>query len=276
MKIPGLNGDGGRECTVPRMSVSEPNEAYILKTLENGLSVLMLFSPTRPRLSLKEIDDELHLGKSRTFKLVRTLLKMGFLKESVPGPGYSLGPSVAVLGLTALGQMDARRLAGPILAELAASTQETAILTVRNGDYSVVIDKVDSPLSVRMAAEIGARGVLYAGASNLPLLAFGPEELREKYLSGEVTLKRFTDNTASDAKSLSKLLDAIRQRGYHVSKAEVEQDIMAVGAPVFDRRKSVDFCISVAGPLQRMEPREEFIIREVMKAAERLSSLLAV
>ena len=159
---------------------------------------------------------------------------------------------------------------------MAASTQETAILTVRNGGYSVVIDKVDSPLSVRMAAEIGARGVLYAGASNLPLLAFGPEELREKYLSGEVTLKRFTDNTASDAKSLSKLLDAIRQRGYHVSKAEVEQDIMAVGAPVFDRQKSVDFCISVAGPLQRMEPREEFIIREVMKAAERLSSLLAV
>lgn len=251
-------------------------DQYILKTLENGLSILALFSPDRPQMTLKEMDEQLNLGKSRTFKLVKTLLKSGFLKECFPGPGYSLGPMVVSLGLTALGKIDARRLAVPILTKLAESTSETALLTMRSGDYSVVVEKVDSPLSVRMAAEIGARGRLYAGGSNVPLLAFGPLELRERYESGEVPLKRFTSDTIADAQTLKSTLDLVRRRGYHVSKGEAEKDIMAVGAPVFERTGVVNFCISVAGPLQRMEPREDFIIKEVVEAAKKLSNILAV
>ena len=257
-------------------SKPEGNRDYVLKTLENGLAVLKLFSPRESCLSLKTIDERLHLGKSRTFKLVRTLVKAGFLKENFPERGYVLGPAVVALGLLALGQMDVRRLARPILAELAQATQETAILTMLNGESSVVIDKVDSPLSVRMAAELGSRGVLHAGGSSVPLLAFGPEALRQKFLSGEVPLSRFTENTAANVQALGDLLQKVRDNGYHVSKEEVEREIMAVGAPVFDRRGVATLCISVAGPIHRMESREESIVREVVSAANRLGSLLAV
>ena len=249
---------------------------YVLKTLENGLSVLKLFSPSESCLSLKTMDEKLHLGKSRTFKLVRTLVKAGFLRENFPERGYVLGPAVVALGLLALGQMDVRRLARPILAELAQATQETAILTMLNGESSVVIDKVDSPHSVRMAAELGSRGVLHAGGSSVPLLAFGPEVLRQKFLSGGVPLTRFTENTATTVQALDDLLRKVRANGYHVSKEEVERDIMAVGAPVLDRRRVATLCVSVAGPIHRMEVREEAIIKEVVGAANKLGSLLAV
>jgi DNA-binding IclR family transcriptional regulator len=172
--------------------------------------------------------------------------------------------------------MDVRKLAIPILTDLAASTQETAILTMLNGESSVLIEKVDSPLSVRMAAEVGVRGTLHAGGSNVPLLAFAPAHVREKFLSGDVTLDRHTANTASTPQRLAELVATVRERGYHVSRGEAEQDIMAVGAPVFDRKREAKFCVSVAGPAQRMEAREESIIQEVVEAAKRLGSLLAV
>jgi len=107
---------------------------------------------------------------------------------------------------------------------------------MRSGEYSVVVEKVDSPLSIRMAAEIGAYGRIHAGGSNVPLLAFGPLELRKRYESGKVPLKRFTSGTIADADKPKSTLELVRQPGSHVSKGEAEKDIMAVGAPIFDRK----------------------------------------
>lgn len=260
----------------PKKRTAMIRQAYIVKTLDNGLSILALFSAQEPRMTLKAIDERLHLGKSRTYKLVCTLVCNGFLEASVPGPGYVLGPSVAALGLVALRQMDARRLAKPLLLELTQSTQETAILTMLNGEASIVLDKVDSPFSVRMTTEVGSRCHLYAGGSNVPLLAFSPEALRRRFLSGAVPLDRFSETTAATPEALRTMLDRVREVGYHVSKGEVERDIMAVGAPVFDRRREVSLCVSVAGPINRMQARETLIITEVVKAANKLTSILAV
>ncbi|MGI6162841.1 MAG: hypothetical protein ACOYEQ_02805 [Bacillota bacterium] len=51
---------------------------------------------------------------------------------------------------------------------------------------------------------------------------------------------------------------------------------MAVGAPVLDKHGAVQFCISVAGPVYRMEPQEKFIVREVVRAAGRFAGYFNV
>lgn len=249
-------------------------EPYIVKALADGLSILLLFDKDRTDLTLKEIEDEVNYGKSRTFRMLKTLVSLGFLQVTSSRPTYALGPSVLSLGLKSMRGIDIPEMVRPTLSELAFSVQETAILTTLCGKESIVIWKEDSPLSVRMAAEVGAKGCLYAGASSVPLLAFAPEHIKEKLISEMGEIKRFTGKTAATQAEISKLMETVHTLGYHVSKGEVEEGLMAVGAPIFNCTGEARFCVSVCGPQFRMEDREDFIIEEVIKTSEKLSKIL--
>ncbi|HQE49575.1 MAG TPA: IclR family transcriptional regulator [Fervidobacterium sp.] len=264
-----------KKLSDPSLQVKDNNVgAYTVKALADGLSILLLFDEDRTDLTLKEIEDQLNYGKSRTFRMLKTLVLMGFLRVTSPRPTYGLGPSALSLGLRCMKGIDIPDIARPILSELASSTQETAILTMLCGEESIVICKEDSPLSVRMAAEVGAKGCLYAGASSVPLLAFASEDVKSKFLSGMVEMERFTEKTAMTQSQVLELIDTVHRLGYHVSKGEVEEGLMAVGAPILNHAGEARFCVSVCGPQFRMQDREGFIIEEVVSASRKLSNVL--
>ena len=74
---------------------------------------------------------------------------------------------------------------------------------------------------------------MHCGASSKILMAYLPEEEWDTIIAKE-GLKRCTPNTITQVKKLKDHLREIRQRGWAYSDQEVDRDVRAVAAPVFN------------------------------------------
>jgi DNA-binding IclR family transcriptional regulator len=69
------------------------------------------------------------------------------------------------------------------------------------------------------------------------------------------------------------VLEQIRQQGYAVSHGERVLGVAAVSAPIRGLDDEGHYCLSVAGPMVRMQSREREFTRLVVQAASEISWL---
>ena len=122
-------------------------------------------------------------------------------------------------------------------------------------------------LGVR-TAELGMAAV--SGKAYLSALS---AEAR-RVLVGELDFKRFTANTITESAALEGEVLATRERGYGIDRVEIEEGVACFGAPVCDHLGSPVAAISVAGPADRMLPREAEIGPLVVETALAISRRL--
>lgn len=207
-------------------------------------------------------------------KILATFQEHGYLVQDPASRRYRLGPAFLVAGRVAEAGLDVARLAGPFLRRVTEVSGETSVLMLRAGWRSICAAKVDSPHPVRMAAEVGRYASLHSGASNKPILAHMSEEEIEAYLDSPYFVRR-GPRTITDRRQLLENLAAIRRNGYAESDSEVEPDIQAYGAAVFDATGTVIGAISAVGPRERLArlPAAS-IIAAVQEAARGLTRQL--
>lgn len=239
-------------------------------------ALLDTFVDARTDLGVTEIAARLGLAKSVVHRLLSALTKAGYLSQTANTRRYTLGPRATRLGQVALGQMDIRARARPILRELAAETGETATLSTLTGEERVYAEQVESTQSVRQSVQIGSAAPLYLGASSKAILAFLPERRGDAILSraakSGVTL---TDGSRLDVKSLRTELATIRRRGFATSQAERIVGAVSSAAPVFDHHGDVIGSVSVASVSVRHGKSDLLKFGDVVRAAaDRLSTQL--
>jgi DNA-binding IclR family transcriptional regulator len=167
---------------------------------------------------------------------------------------FRLGPAALALGERARAMLDLREAALPVLRRLARETDETALLTVPNGDRdrSVCLERVESSQALRLSVEPGRRLPLHAGASQKALLAFlGADEI-ERVLAGP--LQQVCRATIVDAQSLRADLREIRDRGSALSLEETNVGVWGVAVPLLDEHRLAVGALGLAGPSARLSP----------------------
>jgi DNA-binding IclR family transcriptional regulator len=239
-------------------------------------ALLDTFVEARTDLGVTEIATRLGLAKSVVHRLVSALTKAGYLSQTANTRRYLLGPRATRLGQVALGQMDIRARARPILRELALATGETATLSTLAGDERVYAEQIESTQPVRQSVHIGSVAPLYLGASSKAILAFLPERRTEAILAHAgkpgVTL---TDGSRLDVKALRADLATIRRRGFATSQGERIVGAVSTAAPVFDHHGDVIGSISVASVSVRHGKSDLVKFGEIARdAADRLSTQL--
>lgn len=239
-------------------------------------ALLDTFVEARTDLGVTEIASRLGLAKSVVHRLVTALTKAGYLSQTPNTRRYALGPRATRLGQVALGQMDIRARARPILRELAAQTGETATLSTLAGDERVYAEQIESTQPVRQSVQIGSAAPLYLGASSKAILAFLPERrsaaILQRAAKAAVTL---TDGTRLDVRALQGELAAIRKRGFATSQAERIVGAVSSAAPVFDHHGDVIGSLSVASVSVRHGKSDLLKFGETARAAaDRLSTQL--
>lgn len=140
--------------------------------------------------------------------------------------------SAKVLGL-ARGFQPALRLrehALPVMEELRVLTRETIHLMLREGDRVVLIERLDSPQTLRTVRQLGSSTPLHAASNGKAVLAYLTEAERAAYLARP--LRAFTPRTLTDPASLERDLEAIRSRGYSLGDGELDLDVRAVAAAI--------------------------------------------
>jgi len=227
-----------------------PKRSYNITALQRGLRLLQLFSESARGLTAKQVAVSSRLPVSTVHRFLANLVSTGFLNCSGDGV-YHLGIACFSIGQAALGQLDIRRLSLPYLQELNQQTRETIHLTVRHGLSAVYVEKLDSPEPLRIHSRIGAAVPLYCTAVGKVMLAYMPDEEREKILP-QLGLKRLTPNTVRDRQELEGELYRVRKNGYACDLEEHELHIRCIAAPIWDHAGGVHASLSITAPMVRM------------------------
>jgi len=247
----------------------------INQSLAHGLDILLLYDTKIDLFTVSEISKKLGYSQSKTYRLVRTFVKYGFLQENNGTAQYSLGLNIFCLGMLAQQRFNISEIARPLMKELSLKTKETVLLTAVNGTKGIVLERVESEEPIRYSLfQPGATIPLHCGASSKILMAYLPEEEWDRIIAKE-GLKRYTPNTSTDVNQLKAHLKEIRKKGYAFSDQEVDRDVRAVAAPILNSRGELIAGLSVAGPVYRINKKQiSSCAKLVMQYAQKISSKL--
>ncbi|MFF2875046.1 IclR family transcriptional regulator [Gottfriedia sp. NPDC057991] len=214
---------------------------------------------------ITELSEKTSLSLGTLHRLLNALIQHGLVVQIPETKHYKLGYKWMELGLRQLDKMDFRLVARPVMERLAKQVEESIYLNIESGIDGIVIDKIDSPLKIRIAENLGIRIPLHIGAPNKTILAY----MKEHEIQQVLDQLNLSPNSIS---ILKQQLVEIRQKGYAISQNEKTEDTAAIAAPITGYNNKVLAALSVNVPGFRFtQERIPFLIEEVIKAAEEIS-----
>jgi DNA-binding IclR family transcriptional regulator len=192
-------------------------------------------------VSLGDIARLLDVHKSTALRLLASFECSGLVQRDRLTGRYHLGLGIVALAGNLLGSLSILRISDPQLRRLAEATQQTVNLAVRYRNEILNVEQIPAPDVQRSPDWLGKRAPLHTGAAAKALLANLDAAVIDAYL-------RALDGTLRPPllEALSTDLQEIRRRGFAINQGEVNPEVMAIGAPVFDASGECCASISIA------------------------------
>jgi DNA-binding IclR family transcriptional regulator len=228
-------------------------------SVDNALRLLELIGEHQI-IRVSEAAELLGVARSTAHRLLGALRRRGFVLQDKPNGAYRPGPVLNEIGLAAIGRIDIRLVARPVLEELSEQTQETVSLSLLEGRNVRFVDGVESPRSVRVGNRTGLVLPAHCTAAGKAILAALPRiELVRRYRDRELIAR--TPSSISSWERLEEELGLIRDCGYAINAEEGEEGICAVAAAVRDLTAAPLASLAVVLPATRMAQTgpEEFV-----------------
>ncbi|MGH3495836.1 MAG: IclR family transcriptional regulator, partial [Sciscionella sp.] len=168
---------------------------------------------------------------STAHRLLGTLVRDGYAVFDQTSKRYTLGLRVFQLAQTVSQARGFTAMTRSVLEGVSATTKEATLLSVLDGDEQLYVCSIAGPQQVSVVGDPGKHGPLHCTSLGKTLIAFAPEEVRERLIA-ELPLARFGPNSITDRERFRAEIDAVRQRGYAVADEEHEIGIRAIGVPV--------------------------------------------
>ncbi|MDX5383706.1 MAG: IclR family transcriptional regulator [Rhodobacterales bacterium] len=229
-------------------------------TVVKALSLLDHFSRTRPEIGLSDMARLAGLNKATTYRLLSELQQGGFVEQTGSGREYRLGPAVLRLAALREAAVPLRDMAARALQSLSDATDETAHLSLLQGDRLSMLSYAYSPRhGTRVTMEDAQVLAFHATSSGLAVLAFSPPEMIDRILSAP--LDKRTEDTLTDPAAIRAVLAGVRRTGIAESVGGFEKDVHSHAVPLFDAHSRVIGAMAVAAPVARMTPALTALIR---------------
>jgi DNA-binding IclR family transcriptional regulator len=215
-----------------------------IAVVERAVAVLDALAASTADLGTNEIARRTGINASSVSRLLATLTSAGLVAH-VPSTGrYRLGLRLLQLGNAALARLDLRDVARPQLVALAASTGETATLSVPGEREAITVDFVQGDSSVQSVARVGRPSVAHATAVGKLFLAHGGD-------LPDGPLAAYTARTLTDRDTLAEEVARTAARGWAEAVGERESDLNAIAAPVLGSRGELVAILGLQGPAGR-------------------------
>ena len=221
-------------------------------------------------LGLKEITQVTGLAKSTVFRILSTLLEMGYLARDAERNyriSFTLGNLVSEQSINET----LRRLALPHMLDLRDKYGETVNLGVRHFDKVTYLEVVPSEFALRLQESRGISIPVHASALGKAILAFSPQDLVEDMVRGH-KLEIITQNTICDPDEFMCEIKRVRALGYSFDRGERSLLATCLGAPIIDEHGTAIAAMSISGPSSRFNPRKDSpVIGSLLQATAELS-----
>jgi len=239
------------------------------QAIARSLEVLEILSRQQDHIGVRELAALVRISPATAERILATLNVCGYVKKSVDGR-YAITTKILQVAENLLERMELPRIATPVLRDVRDRCDETVSLFVVEGTQRVCITCEHSRQGIRRVVPIGSSLPLYAGASGKLLLAFLPDNAREKILS-RASFQRFTDQTVTDAKALRLEMDCIREKSYAVSLGERVSGAASVATPVRDAKGTVVAAFTISAPRDRFEAAASSLVELALEGSARIS-----
>jgi DNA-binding IclR family transcriptional regulator len=244
------------------------------RSVDNALQLLELMGE-RHVLRVAEAADLLGVARSTAHRLLSALRRRGFVMQDKPNGAYRPGPVLNEIGLAAIGRIDIRRVARPVLEDLRDQTRETVSLSLLEGRNVRFVDCVESPRAVRVGNRTGIVFPAHCTAGGKAILAaLPPVELTRRYRDRELTAR--TRSSIADWDALERDLAQVREKGYAVNLEEGEPGVCAVATALRDPTGAPLGAIAVVVPAGRMPdpPSGRALVPALLRAREAIEGFL--
>lgn len=228
--------------------------------LERGLTLLSALGDYPEGVGVSELARKVGLPVSTVHRLMSVLVAEGYASFDPDRRRYFLSLEVFELSHRVSLVHGLSELSLPVMRRLVGATGEPSLMSVLSKDEMVYLERIESWRRVQIRGSVGERGPLYCTSMGKALLAFLPDDDREKIIE-HIRLEKLAPNTIMDLTELRTELDLTRERGYAIADEEHEEGIRAVGVPVMNSRPWPVAAICVAAPAFRLsrEQLEEFV-----------------
>src|ERR1700737_1457907 len=154
-KPPPLKPTGGK----PSAGNPGPTKSgrHFVTALARGLEVLACYRHGDRMLGNQELSKRCGLAKSTVSRLTHTLTNLGYLVYVEESAKYALGTATLSLGSAMLSRLDIRKLAHPLMQQLAEFSQCTVSLGSRDRLSMIFIDAVGGSAAATLRRERGRR-----------------------------------------------------------------------------------------------------------------------
>lgn len=216
------------------------------QTLTRGLDVLeaVVDGP----IPLPELALRLGLTRSTTHRLANALIERRYLTFA-PRLGYRLGPKLLELGFLAQQELDLVQVARPHLESLAASTEDTVHLGVRDHQRALYLDKIPGRRRVEISSRVGDRQPLTStGLGKALLLDDVPKAWDPLFVAD-----RKAGAPAADIDVWRQRMHCYVEAGRAYDLEENEDQIRCVAAPIRDTTGGIVGALSVSSAAQYMD-----------------------
>jgi DNA-binding IclR family transcriptional regulator len=222
------------------------------------------------RARLTDISVRATLNKVTTLRILDVLVREGFVERDETNKTYRLGDQSLVLATAARKRDDLRARARPSLVRLAVLSEDTVLLSVRQGFESVCIDRETGAFPIRAAyLDVGSRRPLGVGAGATAVCAWLPDDELEELLKPVVSrLSAYPDFTIT---SIRDDIQAARSRGYAVVLNRIVDKMGAFAVPVIGLDGRPFAALSIAALSDRLAAREGELVAAMQREAERIA-----
>jgi DNA-binding IclR family transcriptional regulator len=238
MQEPGWQGKKSMSSTSDNPKSSTVHSVVVaVKLLE------YLAESGRPQ-RVTDIAAFLKMTKARVSRHLSTLSDLGLVARMPDNSGYRLGPMLFRLSNAALDQYEITNIAYRYMVMLRNKISESLLLAIPAGGDALIVSTISSgkPLSPQLVR--GTRWTMPMSPTARLILAFSPENVRERVLARRT--ERNTDQElAFDPVKTRRTLAKIQARFYEYDPDPHDAGFSTLSAPVFDHSERLEAALTI-------------------------------
>jgi IclR family pca regulon transcriptional regulator len=247
-----------RKSKEPVSHAGDLDPKNTVQSLAKGFRVLQAFTAEDPELKLAEVARRAGLDNGTAFRLLETLVMLGYLERFPETKHYRLTLKPLELGFNAIARMDLRTIAQPELRALVGTVREAASIGILDRDEVVYIERYqEGQARLGVDIRVGSRIPAYCTAIGHSILAFLPRAETRRILGLSRRVK-VNEHIPVTLEQIEEELGKVREIGYALSDSTYIAGLRVLAAPILGADGHAIAALSVAAPSPRM-PLKEFV-----------------
>jgi len=236
-----------------KAEASPKNPKNYVASVGKAFGVLQSFTSEAFELTLSEIAARANLDRGTAFRLIQTLVELGYLQAIPQSRRFRLGLACLDLGYTVLSHGSLRTIVEPLLRDLVPDVGDAASLGILDGGDVIYLARIGAGLDRhKMDRRPGTRIPAYSAALGHVMLAHLARDEQIARLESRPRVK-LSERTLTDLDALLARLDQVKKKGHAVSDGENAYGLRTLATPIFDAHGLVVGGLSVTVDAMRLD-----------------------